>query len=234
MVRLLILLSISFLTVPAGAEAPLNLTVHAIPYFIESEERGTFVDLTREIAERLGIQIIIEIYPSIRAIDNFRKNKSLIYLPGNEPKLKGYDFYKSDPIFMKSVFIYSMAPTIYSNIGGLEGKRIGITMGYTYPPELARAENAEIQEGPNDEANLRKLQAGRIDAFLGEEHSANQAMSTLGFKNILYNKNKPLATEPIFYAFQKTPEGQKWRNKFNDLIKMMKKSGQLDKIVLRK
>lgn len=232
--RALLILTLSFLSATAKAEAPLRVSAHTIPYFIESEDRGVFVDLTREIAERLGIQITIEIYPSIRAIDNFRKNKSLIYLPGNEPKLKGFDFYKTDPIYLKNVYIYSVGPKTYSNLEELKQKRIGITMGYTYPQELARAQNIEIQEGPNDEANLRKLHAGRIDAFLGEERSANQALTILDFKNISYNKSKPLTAEPIFYAFQKTPEGLKWQNKFNQLIKSMKKSGQLDKIVLHK
>ncbi|MBS1969732.1 MAG: transporter substrate-binding domain-containing protein [Bdellovibrionales bacterium] len=230
--RLLLLLTLT--TGVAKAEEILKLTAQPIPFFIESEERGTFIDLTKEIATKLGVKVSVEVYPNVRAIDIFRKGRSLAFLPGSHPKLDKHDYFETEPIFYKKIFIYSKSPESFSSLKDLAHKRIGVTMGYTYPPDLAKVTGVEIQEAANDEGNLRKLHAGRIDAFLGEEVSVNDGIESLGFKEIGYKKEKFLTKEPIFYAFQKSPEGERWFQKFNETIRLMKKAGTLDKIVLKK
>jgi polar amino acid transport system substrate-binding protein len=228
------LLSLTLMTEGARAEEVLKLIAQPIPFFIESEESGAFIDLTKEIAKKLDVKISIEMYPTVRAIDNFRKGKGLIFIPGSHPKLQNYEYLETEPIFLKNIYIYSRKPESFSDLKDLAHKRIGVTLGYTYPPGLTNLKGADIQEVQTDEANLRKLHTGRIDAFLGEERSANEAMAHLGFKDITYKKEKALMTEPIFYAFQKSPESLRWRQKFNDTIRTMKKSGALDKILYKK
>lgn len=234
--RKLLVSFLLFLLQPGGARASqtLSLTTQEIPFFVIDENRGTFMDLTKEIAKKIGVQISVELYPNFRAIDNFKKKKTMLFIPGNHPNLAGYDYYETEPVYTKNIYIYSVNSAPVSELKELEGKRVGITMGYTYPSALPHVKGIDIQEAQSDEANLRKLHAHRIDAFLGEDRSVNQALETLGYKDVVYNKSKVLASEPIFYAIQKTPEGQGWLKKFNDVIRAMKKSGQLDKIVLKK
>jgi polar amino acid transport system substrate-binding protein len=229
-----LLLLLALRTETAHAVETLKLTAQPIPFFIESEERGTFIDLTKEIAKKLGIQITVEVYPTVRAIDLFKKGRSMGFLPGSHPKLEKHSYFETEPIFYKKTYIYSKAPESFSSLKDLAHKRVGVTIGYTYPPELAIVKGVEIQEAANDEGNLRKLHAGRIDAFLGEEVSVNDGIASLGFTEIGYKKEKYLTKEPIFYAFQKSPEGERWFKKFNETIHLMKKNGALDKIVLKK
>lgn len=234
MLNALLFLSLYLWTSPVLAQTRLQIIIQPIPFFADSESSGTFIELSKEIARQLKIDIDIQSYPALRAIDYFNKNQNVVLLPGSQWKLEGHEYYESEPIYTKKVFIYSRSPQNFTSIQNLANKRVGITLGYSYPPELRQVPGIEIQVAPTDESNLKKLRANRIDVFLGEEYSAKFTMEKLNLKDIHFNKNQPLSAQPIFYAFQKTPQGLVWRQKFDTVIKSLKKSGQLDKIVLNR
>ena len=76
----------------------------------------------------------------------------------------------SDPIYVgTTVFLHRRGePLVWDRIDDLAGKRIGITLGYSYGPDFEAAVAAgklRTDPAPSDEANLRKLLAGRIDLF---------------------------------------------------------------------
>ena len=56
----------------------------------------------------------------------------------------------------------------WSDLNDFSGLRIGVVPGYTYTTELhemGENGNLTLSDAPSDEANLKKLLAGRIDAF---------------------------------------------------------------------
>lgn len=67
------------------------------------------------------------------------------------------------------VFFYRAdRPFEWSSLDDLKGKSIGITSGYVYSDkfkDLMKSGEARFAEASTDEANLRKLLAGRIDVF---------------------------------------------------------------------
>lgn len=216
-------------TARASEKKTLKISAQSIPYFLDSETQGGFVRVTEEIARRLNIKIEYELYPNYRALDVFKKKKALILLPGSHPKLKDYPYYESETIFTKDIYIFSKQPEKFASLKDLESRRVGVTLGYTYP-NLSAVKGVDVQTAPSDESNLLKLQHDRLDAFLGEAVSINEAIKRAGLFGIK-PATKSLTSEPIFYAFQKNAEGKLWSEKFNEVIRALKKSGQLGKIL---
>lgn len=219
---------------PGWALQKLKILSQPIPFFSDTETSGTFVELSNEIGRRLNQEVEIQSYPAIRSVEAFKKKQAEALIPGSDWKLKGLDYYPSETIFFKKTFIYSLPPRLFNSLDELANKTVGITLGYSYPPELAHVPGIEIQTAPSDQANLKKLQAKRIDAFLGEEYSTDHALAQMKISEVRVDKGRPIATQPIFYAFQKTSEGLTLKQKFDNILKSMKKTGELDKIVFKK
>jgi polar amino acid transport system substrate-binding protein len=78
---------------------------------------------------------------------------------------------------------------------------------------------------------MKKLSMGRINAFVVEEKSGLTAMEQTAVKNVEYNKDKVLSEMDVFYAFQKTPEGDQLAKKFSKALEDMRKDGTFQKIM---
>ena len=82
----------------------------------------------------------------------------------------------------------------------------------------------------SDILNARLLAQGRIDCFLADEVPGLVAIKTTdNDSKIGYDKNKPLISIPLFFAFQSTEKAK--ADKFSEIIKQMKADGSLQKIL---
>jgi len=115
----------------------------------------------------------------------------------------------------------------------LEGKKVGLTNGYPYVKELTENKNISFEFVEDDVLNMKKLAGGRIQAFVVEEKSGLEALKKAGETNIEYNKDTALSQQDVYYAFQKTPQGQELANKFSQALEEMKKDGTFAKIMAK-
>lgn len=201
-----------------------------IPLMVESGDKGVFVELTKEIAKRAGIQLEISVAPPPRTIQNFEQNKLEGFFPALEitiPKA----FARSISIYAKRDFAFSQKGKNLTSIADLEGKTVGLTRGYPYTKKLTDNKKITIDFAVDDVTNMKKLSMGRIDAFVVEEKSGVTAMEQAGVKNVEYNKDKVLSEMDVFYAFQKTPDGEQLAKKFSQALEDMRKDGTFQKIM---
>ncbi len=206
-----------------------------IPLMVVDEEKGVFVELTKTISERAGIEIEIIVIPPKRIISYFLKNQVDVLFPALDVNFPtGKEPIKSEElIYTKTDFIFTKKGNpLITDLMELEGKRVGITLGYPYVRELIDNNLITIEQANSDGINMKKLMKGRINAFVVEEQSGLNSLKNTGLKDeIQYNPNAPISRQDVYYAFQNNEKGKKLSQKISKVLGEMKKDGTFMKIM---
>lgn len=199
----------------------LRLGTFLIPDYVESREKGEFIELTHRIAQAIGRKIEIVVLPPKRTLLQFRKGQIIGYFPGLDVLPQG-KISKSDSYYFKKDFIFTL-----KNVGKEEKvkKRLCLTSGYPYYLAMLK-EKYDLITTSSDEACLQILKKKRVDYFLGELHTGVMAMRELNLKDIEIQE-KPISTLAAYYAFHDDKEGRLLSKLFSKEIKRMKESGEL-------
>lgn len=203
-----------------------QLVSFSVPYFLESREKGAFIDLYRTIEQSISPQIRLTLLPAKRAQLNFELGKADIYFPGLPTSIKG-NYLRSDTVFYKEIFAFvRKGDLLPSRPEQLSSLNIGLTSGYNYG-EIVPKSNNNIQLAQSDKTNFLKLEAGRIDIFLVERYSGLKALRESQAQNIYYNLNTPLSREPVFFVFQNSDQGRYLQKEFNRVLNELRQKNQL-------
>jgi polar amino acid transport system substrate-binding protein len=196
---------------------------------VVDDQHGVFVELTRTIAERANLDIEIIVVPVKRALAYFNVQKFDVLFPGldvyfppENPPIKSEEL-----ITVKHDFVFTRKGTpLLSTLQELEGKRVGITLGYPYARALIENPLIMLEEAPADENNTKKLIAGRIDAFVVEERTGMQAFINTGLHDEMqYDRTSPIAHQNVYYAFQNTDGGKQLAEIVSRTLSEMKADG---------
>lgn len=201
-----------------------------IPLMVESKDKGIFIELTKEIAKRANVTIEIVVEPTKRILNGFNENQLDIIYPAVDVTLPK-PAERTTAVYHKIDYTFYKTDKPYKTMKDLEGKKVGITLGYPYTRELTGNKSIKIEMSNDDITNFKKLEAGRIDAFVVEEHSGVKALKDSGVKGIAYDKTRPLSKMDVYYAFQKTAEGKELAMKFSKALEDMKKDGTFARIM---
>lgn len=219
---------------PSHADAncgPMKVAAAEIPYFVESPEKGQFVELLRAAAERAEIDLEIKLYPKKRALGLFQISVVDVLMPHSSA---GVDVpsLKSVPILNKRDFVFVRKGTpIPTTVKELEGRRIGLTSQYAYPKSLTGNENIEFSRAPNsDLESVKMLSIGRFDGSIIEERSGLKAISEAGVSNIVYDQKHPINELNVWILFSKSPCGLFYQEKINAAFQAMIADGEWDTI----
>jgi len=158
-----------------------KMGTYQIPLMVESKDKRVFIDLVKEVIGRTGEQFEIVVAPPKRTVASFHKGAIDGFFPCLDVLLQK-DAAKSKPIYVKADFAFtrSDAPIIKS-ISQLEGKKVGITVGYPYAKALISDKKIKLEGADNDVLNMKKLSKGRIDAFVVEEKTGVKALKDRGW-----------------------------------------------------
>ncbi|WP_342114188.1 substrate-binding periplasmic protein [Pseudoduganella sp. OTU4001] len=123
-----------------------------------------------------------------------------------------------------NVLVYlKEAPVIASALRDLRSASIGTVAGYSNGEEfdtLARRGLLHVQEGVNDETNLRKLLSKRFDAMVIEKRVLRQLLASHRFTRA--ERDRIAFAENLFHertvhiCFQRNPAGQAQQRAFNE------------------
>jgi polar amino acid transport system substrate-binding protein len=132
------------------------------------EGGGLSVEIIRAVFAEMGRPMRIEFFPWERAeamVENGEAWGAFPYVPSPE---RSERFLISNPFSQgrTSFFYYDDALSTfeYEDLTELAQYTIGVSLGYWYIEPLEQA-GLQTEEASDDVANLRKLQAGRIDLF---------------------------------------------------------------------
>jgi polar amino acid transport system substrate-binding protein len=211
--------------------ASLKMGSYPIPKMVESKDKGVFVDLTKEVAKRAGYSLDIEIAPPPRTVESFSQGKIDGFFPALDVIVPGAAA-KSSPIYTKVDFaFFKKGAANLKTIKELEGKKVGITRGYPYAGELMSNKKIIFDPADDDVTNMKKLAAGRIDAFVVEEKSGLEALKKSGETSVTYDSAKPLSQQAVYFAFKNGADGKAAADAFSKALGDMKKDGTFGKIM---
>ncbi len=227
----LLCILLTFTGLSHAEEENYTIATFPIPLMVEDENTGVFIDLTKEIAKRSQINITIKVLPPKRTAKLFHDNNFHGFFPALDVMVTK-EIAKSDPIYIKKDFAFTKndRPPV-NGITDLAGKKVGITLGYPYAKQITNNSTFTIMTAQNDIANMKKLDAGRIDIFVVEEKSGLTAIQQSGKNNISYQSSQPLSSQDVYYAFQADKTGKHLASLFSKALAEIKKDGTFNRIM---
>lgn len=223
-----------------GAAAPakvsrIDFATYLIPVHVESAQQGLFIELMREVAADARFQNFhIEVMPAPRALRSLMTGThdavfpalDIFFEPG-QPVVR-----TAETIDCKEDFVFTArgAPLLRS-LADLRGKVVGITHGYPYSREVMAASGHTLEVAVSDELNIRKLVAGRIDAFVLDEKTGIKAAKALGLSDaIQYDSLAPVSRQDVYVAFQPNERGRELAGRTSEALRQLKASGRYQAI----
>jgi polar amino acid transport system substrate-binding protein len=206
-----------------------------IPLMVVDKDNGVFIELTRTIAERAGLQIEIIVTPPKRTVNDFSEKQIDALFPALDVNFspEQMPLKSSELIYVKKDYAFTpKGSPLLAAIKDLEGKTIGITQGYPYVKELTENPLIRIESAQSDELSAKMLLAGRTQAFVVEEKSGLKAFENTGLREqVQYDPARPLSQQDVYYAFQKNEKGEELNRVFSKVLSEMKHDGTFEKIM---
>ncbi|WP_375228565.1 substrate-binding periplasmic protein [Roseobacter sp. S98] len=146
---------------------------------------GIVNDAVRQLARTAGFDVAFEYMPWMRALEMTRAAHFFASSYWYFSEDRTADFIHVGPVvYDRMVLIRREDTTLpdWESMADLKGVTIGAVTGYTYTEdfwELAESGALRVETAQNDEANLRKLLAGRIDVYPMSEESGKALMSRI-------------------------------------------------------
>lgn len=139
---------------------------------IEVVRKGIDVDIISELFRRIGQPYSIQCLPWKRALNKVKAGEAAGVFPGFKvPERETFGQYLNDPLHVGgySLFVKRGSEFPFKTLDDLTGKRIGIERGHSVSPAFhaaAKAGKFQVEQASKPEHNLKKLLAGRIDAYV--------------------------------------------------------------------
>jgi len=226
-----VLLAMSF---GASAGAAVEFATYLIPMHVESDSKGVFIDLINEMARRTGTSIHINVLPPTRAIDDFAHGQydavfpavDLNFALGQKPART------QESIDCKEDFVFTRKGSPFlKTLSDLEGKRVGITRGYPYAPEIMDHPGLKFEMAKSDEINIEKLMAGHLNAFILDEKTGVKAFEAKGLLPLMqYDSNQSVSRLDVYVAFHAEAAGRGMAERFSQALAAMKADGTYQRI----
>lgn len=234
--RLLTVVLLSCAALLARAETMVAIDNANPPFMfqLDGHAQGLYPQLLQAIFARLGEPLTIQPMPWKRAM--LRGAAGELGIGGiyrNSERLKIFDY--SEPIFEERLLLYVQRERgfAFDRIEDLRGKRIGVIRGWSYTDSFDRAVRdgrIHAQEGSSDEANLRKLASGRLDAVVVIELAGQRLLQLPGLED-LEPLPQPLSINPTFLVFAKRAQQGELLQRFNRTLDDMRQDGSLQRLV---
>lgn len=226
---------------PAAAQTPqtIRFAAEEWPPFVSNAlpDDGLSGAMLRAVLDRLGYTARIDYFPWKRAfaqgLDDSRYAGLLaIWRTPEREKLCHFSTPVGNTL---TVLVYLKdKPVRAARLEDLRGVRIGTVGGYANGDGfdgLVRQRQLDVEEGINDEANLRKLLARRFPAILVERRVLRYLLGTR-FAAVERDRlavNERLFRErPVYVCFKRTPQGQAQQRAFDDAAQAID-FGQVEK-----
>lgn len=210
----------------------INVTTLPIPGLVVSAVEGPFVELYQEAAERAGVSADLQVLPAKRARHYFESGKVDSFFPALDASLK-VDAAKA-VFHVKKIYAFVReGDDIPSDVEQLEGKKVCLTRGFTYPRELALNEDIKVGMAENPVHSFKKLAAGRCDYFVADPKVGASALEESGVDGVIWDPEVPLAAMDVYFAFHTDEVGKDLAARFTAALKSMKDDGTFAAIMAK-
>lgn len=202
-----------------------------IPLLVQDSNTGALVELLQEAAKRADIQYEIITAPPKRAMRYFEDEEVIAIIPALLTTL-GKNGALTRPIFSKPIHaIVRKGKVLPKSIEDLEGSRVGLTRGYSFPRSITVNKKIVIDYADTTDASLKKLLEGRIDVLVADGYTVSSAINKMKLTGFTYDLSTVLHEQPVYVACQPTEEGRELAQKLSIAFDSMEADGTLGRIL---
>lgn len=189
---------------------------------------GFSTKIVEIVFERIGVKLEhIEVYPWKRAIHMIEHGEADALFSANFTKNRSEFAHYPEETLVNSpwvMWVKKDSKLDFKSFDDLYGKRVGVVMGYSYTTEfwkyLKRLKNYE--EVHNDEINLKKLNAGRIDFVPAELGNSLYIANRSKLNKIIPLITRPIKTDGLYIIFNKSNVKKSLVDQFSNELKKLK------------
>ena len=192
---------------------------------------GFSTEVVEAVLKKMGVAIAeIRQYPWARAekmlIDGYI---DLLLTAATSEKRATLTYYPSESL-VESAWVFYIrkqdeGKIVFNTLNDLKGKRIGVVRAYTYTPEFWDFVKAEksFEEVPNDDINIRKLLANRLDVIIMDRGNGHALLKRLGASGQVLALKKPLMTMSLYSIFSRNSDVDKdFVDQYSSVLKTFK------------
>lgn len=166
-----------------------------IPGLHERSKSGVYDKIIDDVLLKPGLANL-KVLPPAKAEDSFSKCTGCCFSPANtnaEFYNFGADVVKTKPMGIAKIYIFTgKGQKTINDLSELEGKKIGVRFGMPYGKTFDNA-GLNVEAVKSIESNIKKLDKGRIDAFIAYVPDAYDAFEKLGIQPYPHDIDNPLA-----------------------------------------
>ncbi|MBF0224328.1 MAG: transporter substrate-binding domain-containing protein [Desulfobacterales bacterium] len=207
------------------------------PYIGQKLENNGFVsEIVHEAYKRGGYEVTDSFLPWARVVKMAEEGKVDGYYPEYYAEELKEKYIVSDPYPGGPLGFFKLKSNDvkYSTIEDLKPYRIGVVRGYVNTAAFDSADYLKKDEAVDDNANIRKLLASRIDMFVADKYVGIYLMQQ-SFKNDMDKvefMDPPLEMKDLFVCIGKQiKNSQELMDVFNKGLKSMIEDGTLKTIM---
>jgi len=212
------------------------------PYQIIKEDAvaGVDVEVLGRVFSKMGCDMRVEVMPWPRQLNGLKTGTVDVISPATWTEDRE-EFATFSVPYLKTVerlFVLKGRQNTYENLLSFfeRGGRLGVMRAYAYGGafgELKSRFAAQIDETDEAAANLRKIEAGRIDATIGDERAMKSNIRQAGLEGTIVPGAVEVSSYPLFFMFSKESVPAEFVATFNNHLSALQESGELDEITSR-
>jgi len=212
------------------------------PYQVIADDTVAGMDIAvlGLVFSRMGCDMTVEVMPWPRQLNGVRSGAVDVISPATwtEERASFATFSVPYLVTVERLFVLSGRENAYADLRSFfeRGGRLGVMRAYAYGGEFEefRGEfSSQIDETDELAANIRKIDAGRLDATIGDERVMKMNIRNAGMEGRVVPGSVKVSSYPLFFMFSKESIPEDFVAKFNLHLSELQDSGQLDEITAR-
>ncbi len=202
-----------------------KLGAYEIPTLLEKNGSGTYDKIFSEVRQAAGKNWRYKVLPPSRADKDFADKRLDCIIPLDADFYQGDKVIQSDFVNVARVYIFTeRGSKPVNSLAALKGKKIGARRGMPYGPEFDKLA-LNVSYSNNIEQSIKKVNAGRLDAFIAYVPDAWFAFQALNMEMLPHGK--AVITHEDGFLCHDTPEAKAFIESFNAALVKLRSSGRL-------
>ncbi|MCF8118862.1 MAG: transporter substrate-binding domain-containing protein [Deltaproteobacteria bacterium] len=236
-ISILIPLSLLLSGPPALAQKTVSLaTTPWEPYVGQDlQNLGFASEIITEAFKRMGYRVEFAFMPPRRVMKEVAAGTYHAGYPAYYSEERAERFYYSDPFAQSEVGFFKRKDRDigYETLGDLKPYKIGVCLGFAYPPEFNGAGYLKKEVAANEVLNLKKLMGKRIDLFISDRAAAQAVLNGAlpEGKDVLKFMDPPLEVRNLHLIFGKHQGNEFLVKDFNAGLRKIMEDGTVDRIL---
>lgn len=160
---------------------------------------GPAVDLVRAVAGRAGVDHTLEVLPVPRLLRVLEHEPAVaVCITRLAARERAFDWIGE--VHQDRFRFISVGPPVHSLAQASALRRVGVRGGTSLHRTLVDAGLVNLETVPSEDQNVRKLVAGRIDAWFSNSFTAAARIRDAGFAPEAFRMGRPVADNPLWMA----------------------------------